>query len=86
MSGMQVTDRNQLERIDLSVPSTGLRLKNGRGLTTYFVISTALLIALGYWAVKQIDGWASLIVLGMILVNVVGLMIAVRPNRDAPQG
>jgi hypothetical protein len=86
MSGMQVTDRNQLERVDLTVPSTGLRLKNGRGLTAYFVISTALLVALGYWAVKQIDGWASLIVLGMILVNVVGLMIAVRPDRRSPWG
>jgi hypothetical protein len=86
MSGMTATDRNQLERVDLTVPSTGLRLKNGRGLATYSVISTAVLVALGYWAVKQINGWASLIVLGMILVNVVGLMIAVRPNRGAPQG
>ena len=86
MSGMQVTDRNQLERIDLSVPSTGLRLRSGRGLATYFVISTAALLALGYWAVKQIDGWASLLVLAMILINVVGLMIAVRPNRQSPWG
>jgi hypothetical protein len=86
MSGMTATDRNQLERVDLSVPSTGLRLKTGRGLATYFVVSTALLVALGYWAVKEIDGWASLIVLGMIIVNVVGLMIAVRPNRRTPWG
>lgn len=86
MSGMQVTDRNQLERIDLSVPSTGLRLRSQRGMTVYAVASTALLVALGYWAAKEINGWASVVVLGVILLNVVGLMIAVRPNRRSPWG
>ncbi len=86
MSGMQVTDRNQLERVDLSVPSTGLRLRSARGLTIYAVLSTVALVALGYWAALEIDGWASAVVLGVIILNVVGLMIAVRPNRRTPWG
>ena len=86
MSGMTV-NRSQPARANRPHRSKhGPATRSGRGLATYFVISTAVLIALGYWAVKQIDGWASLIVLGMILVNVVGPMIAVRPNRGAPQG
>jgi hypothetical protein len=86
MANMQVTDRNQFERIDLSVPSTGVQLRSGRGLAVYAVISTLILGAGVYWAAKEIDGWASAIVLGVILLNLVGLMIAVRPNRASPQG
>jgi hypothetical protein len=86
MANMQVTDRNQFERIDLSVPSTGVQMRTGRALAAYAVISTLILGAGVYWAAKEIDGWASAIVLGVILLNLVGLMIAVRPNRASPQG
>jgi hypothetical protein len=86
MANMQVTDRNQFERIDLSEPSTGVQLKSTRGMIIYALISTALLIAGGYWAAKEVDGWASAVVLGVIILNLVGLMIAVRPNRRTPWG
>jgi hypothetical protein len=86
MANMQVTDRNQFERIDLSIPSTGVQLRSGRGMTIYAIVSTAILAAGVYWVAKEIDGWASAIVLGVIILNLVGLMIAVRPNRTSPQG
>lgn len=86
MANMQVTDRNQFERVDLSVATTGVTVRSPRGVIVYAVISTAILGALGYWAVKEIDGWASAVVLGVILLNLVGLMIAVRPNRRTPWG
>jgi hypothetical protein len=86
MANMELQQRTQLERIDLSVPSTGVRVRSGRGLTVYAVISTAILVALGYAAIQAISGWAGAIVLGVIVLNVVGLMIAVRPNRQTPWG
>lgn len=86
MANMQVTDRNQYERVDLSVPSTGVQLKSGRGVMIYAVISTIILAAGVYWAAKEINGWASAVVLGAIFVNLIGLMVAVRPNRRSPQG
>jgi hypothetical protein len=86
MANMELQQRNQLERIDLTVPSTGVDLRSGRGLTIYAVISTGILVALGYAAIKEISGWAGAIVLGVIILNLVGLMIAVRPNRRTPWG
>lgn len=86
MANMELQQRNQFERIDLSEPSTGVRLKSTRGIAVYAVISTAILVALGYAAVKEISGWAGAVVLGVILLNMVGLMIAVRPGRSTPWG
>jgi hypothetical protein len=86
MANMEIQQRTQFERVDLSVPSTGVHLRSGRGLAVYAVISTAILIALGYAAVKEVADWAGAIVLGFILLNLVGLMIAVRPGRKTPWG
>jgi len=86
MANMQVTDRNQFERVDLSVPSTGVQLRSGRGMAIYAVISTVILGFGVYYAAGEINGWASAVVLGVILLNLVGLMVAVRPNRRSPQG
>jgi hypothetical protein len=86
MANMQVTDRNQYERVDLSVPSTGVQLRSGHGLMIYALVSTILLAAGVYWAAKEINGWASALVFAVILINLIGLMIAVRPNRSSPQG
>jgi hypothetical protein len=86
MANMELQQRNQLERIDLSVPSTGVTVRSGRGLTVYAVISTAILIALGYAAVREVSSWAGAVVLGVIILNLVGLMIAVRPGRQTPWG
>jgi hypothetical protein len=86
MANMEIQQRTQFERVDLSVPSTGVRLRSRRGLVVYAVISTAILIALGYAAVKEISSWAGAVVLGVIMLNLVGLMIAVRPGRATPWG
>jgi hypothetical protein len=86
MANMELQQRTQLERIDLSVPSTGVQVRSGRGVAVYAVISTAVLAVLGYAAVKEISDWAGAIVLGVILLNIVGLMIAVRPGRKTPWG
>jgi hypothetical protein len=86
MANMELQQRNQLERIDLTVPSTGVRLRSTRGLTVYAIISTAILVALGYAAVREVSSWAAAVVLGVIILNLVGLMIAVRPGRRTPWG
>jgi hypothetical protein len=83
---MELQQRNQLERIDLNAQTTGVQLRSRRGLTIYAVVSTAVLAVLAYAAVQEISGWAGAVVLGVILLNVVGLMIAVRPGRSTPWG
>jgi hypothetical protein len=83
MSNLTVNDRNQFERVELTVPNTGVRLRSARGLQIYAVVSTLILAALAYAAAETVSGWAAAIVLGMIALNAVGLMIAVSPNRRA---
>ena len=83
MSNLTVNDRNQYERVELTVPSTGVNLRSTRGLRIYAVISTLILAVLAYAAAEAISGWAAAIVLGMIALNAVGLMIAVNPSRRA---
>ena len=84
MANMELQTRNQFERVNLNDRATGVQLRSKRGLTIYAVISTAILIVLGYAAIQEISGWAGAIVFGMILLNLVGLMIAVRPGRKTP--
>lgn len=83
MSNMTVNQRAQFERVDLSVPTTGVQVRNRGAVIAYSVITAALVGALGYAAATQIDGWARAIVLGFIVLTVVGAMIAVSPNRRA---
>lgn len=86
MANMELQQRNQYERVDLSTPSTGVQLRSRRGLTIYAIVSTVVLIVLGYAAIQAISGWAGAVVFGVILLNLVGLMIAVRPGRKTPWG
>jgi hypothetical protein len=81
MSNMTVNQRSQFERIDLSVPSTGTRVRDRRPVIAYSIIAAAVLGALGYATVVAIDGWAQAIVLGVIMLTAVGAMIAVNPLR-----
>ncbi len=81
MANMSVNQRTQFDRVDLSVPSTGVRVTNRRALIAFSVIATVLCGALIYATVVAIDGWAKAIVLGMIMLVVVGAMIAVNPER-----
>ncbi len=81
MANMSVNQRTQLDRVDLSVPTTGVQVSNRRPLIAFTVIATAVCAALAYAAVTVIDGWAQAIVLGMIMLIAVGAMIAVSPDR-----
>ncbi len=81
MANMTVNDRAQFDRVDLSVPSTGVRVRDRRPLIAYTIVTAAILAALGYATVVAIDGWAKAIVLGFVLLTAVGAMIAVNPAR-----
>lgn len=78
---MTVNQRNQTERVDLSVPSTGVRVRRRRALLITNVIALALAGVLGYAAVEQLDSWSRWVVLGAIIVTAIGAMIALSPNR-----
>ena len=86
MANMELQTRNQYERVNLNDRPTGAHLRSKRGLTIYALVSTAILIVLGYAAIKEISDWAGAVVFGVILLNLVGLMIAVRPGRSSTYG
>ena len=83
MANMNVNQRTQFDRVDLSVPTTGVRVRNRKPLIAFTVIAIAILGALSYAAVEVIDGWAQVLVLAMIVVTTVGMMIAIDPLRRA---
>ena len=83
MSHMTVNQRNQFERVDLSVASTGTHVRNRRRLIIFNVIALAIFAALAYATVVAIDGWAKGVVLGVIVLTTIGAMIALSPNRRA---
>ena len=83
MANMNVNQRTQFERVDLSVPSTGTHVRNRRRLIVFNVIALAILGVLGYAAAVAIDGWAKGVVLGVIVLTAIGAMIALSPNRRA---
>jgi fatty acid desaturase len=81
MANMDITQRTQVGRIDLSVPTTGVRVRSLRPLVIYTVIVSIALVGLGYAAVDAIDGWPRLAVLGAIVATAIGGMIAIDPQR-----
>ena len=81
MANMTVTDRTQFERVELSVPSTGTRVRNRGTVIAFTLLATAVLGALVYATVDTIEGWAQAVVLGVIMLTAVGAMIAVNPLR-----
>jgi hypothetical protein len=83
MAHMTVNQRNQFERIDLSVPSTGVQVRGHRALLITNAIALALAAVLGYAAVERLDSWSRWVVLAGIVVTVIGAMIALSPNRRA---
>ena len=83
MSHMTVNQRNQFERIDLSVPSTGVRVRNPRRLVATNILALALVGLLGYGAITLLDSWPRVIVFGAIVFTTIGAMIALSPNRRA---
>lgn len=83
MANMNVNQRTQFDRVELSVPTTGVRVRNRKALIAYTVLATLILGALSYAAVEVINGWAQIVVLGMIVFTTVGMMIAIDPLRRA---
>ena len=81
MANMSAAQMTQVERIDLSVPSTGTRVARRRSITAYLALATAVLAALVYATVDAIDGWAHLVVIGAIVATTIGAMIALSPTR-----
>jgi hypothetical protein len=81
MANMSVNERTQFDRVDLSVPTTGVRIRDRRPLVAFTVISSAILAALIYATAVAVDGWAKAVVLGVIMLTTVGAMIAVNPLR-----
>ena len=83
MSHMTENQRMQFDRPDLRGPDRSLRTKNNRAMIAYTVIAIVIAGLLGWQAIVRIDGWPSLVVLGMIIVTTIGMIIAVNPNRRA---
>ena len=81
MANMNVNQRTQYERAELSVPSTGVNVRAKRVLVAYTVLGLVLVAALGAAVIAGIDNWVQGLVLGVIVLTTIGLMIAVSPNR-----
>ena len=81
MANMSVNQRTQLDRVDLSVPTTGVRVRDRRPVIAYTVIAVLVLGVLAYVTATTIEGWAQAVVLGVIVLTAVGTIIAVSPTR-----
>ena len=83
MSQMTENQRRQFERADLGGPDRSVRLASDRPLLIYMAIAVVIAGLLGWQAIERIDGWASFVVLGMIVVTTIGMIIAISPTRRA---
>jgi hypothetical protein len=81
MAHMDITQRNQFERVELSVPTTGVQLRSRRGLAIYTLLALPLLAAMIWATIDRLDGWPQLAVLGAIVTTAIGAMIALDPLR-----
>jgi hypothetical protein len=80
---MELSERMMVERYELGNAQEDAALRSGGGaaigLLTLALTATAAILLVG--TIETLDGWAHLIVLGGLLTTVVGLMIAISPNR-----
>ena len=81
MANMSVNQRTQYERTELSVPSTGVQVRNRKAVIGFTVLAVLILGALCYATVEAINGWAQAVVLAVIALTAVGAMIALDPLR-----
>jgi hypothetical protein len=81
MSHMTENQRMQFDRPDLSGPDRSVRMTSDRPLLIYMAFAVVIAGLLGWQAIVRIDGWPSLVVLGMIVVTTIGMIIAVSPTR-----
>ena len=80
MSNLDITQRNNLERSTLA-GNDSLRRGSEKGSAIYSVIALIVGIGLGYAALTTIENWSQWLVLGVIVVTLIGVMIALSPNR-----
>ncbi len=83
MSRMTENQRMQFERPDLRGPDRSLHTTSDRPMIVYTILALAVAGVLSWQAIERIDGWPSLVVLGMIIVTTIGMIIAVSPTRRA---
>ena len=76
-----ITQRNAYERVELSVPSTGVRVSRRGSIVALNAFLVALAAVLLYAMFIGIDGWAHIAVLGGIATTTVGTMLAIHPFR-----
>ena len=81
MANMTSSDRAQYERPELSAADRSMRVVNRRPVIAFTALSLVILAALVYAVAWGIDGWPHAIVLGVIVATMIGLMIAISPNR-----
>ena len=81
MANMDTTQRTQLARVDLSVPTTGVRVRSPRILAAFTTVGVLILAALVYTTIEVIEGWAQVVVLAAIFATAIGAMIAISPSR-----
>lgn len=83
MSRMTENQRMQFDRPDLRGPDRSLRTASDRPMIIYTLIAVIVAGLLSWQAIERIDGWASLVVLGAIIMTTIGMIIAVSPYRRA---
>lgn len=80
---MELSERMMVERYELgnAQEDAALRSHGGLSVGVLTLALTAIAATLIVATVEAFDGWAHLIVLGGLMTTVVGLMIAISPNR-----
>lgn len=83
MSNMDVTQRNQVERSELGYAGSSrmFRPQSPRAMAAFTIIATIVAIVLCIAALVTIESWSQWLVLGVIVLTVIGLIIAISPNR-----
>ena len=83
MSNMDVTQRNQIERVELGYPGSSrlFRPHSRRATGAFMIIASIVALILCIGVVVTVDSWAQWLVLGVIILPVIGLIIAVSPTR-----
>ncbi len=80
---MELSEQMMVERYELgnAQEDAALRSHGGRSLWLLTLVLTAILGVLLVAVGDALHGWDHLVVLGVLFATVVGLMIAVAPNR-----
>jgi hypothetical protein len=81
MANMTVNQRNQFDRVELSIPTVGVAVRHRRLMMAFTVLEALVAGALGYAAIALMDGWSQFVVFGFIVLTAIGAMIAVSPAR-----